>query len=308
MPTTQARRDPITGQWIIVAVDGSAEVAKPTVERTLEALPDAPPDTETPWAQVTGDAVLDRAVAVDRFRVNDGLFTAASTAGRHERIIEGETPLETLGADRMSAVLSLYRDRLLEFADDNRSRQLGIAKAQGAAAGATMAGSTSEAYALSFVPDEMRRKLTAFAGHYRKAGSCLLCDMVRFERAEEVRVVDESLRHVAFAPWASHQPYELIVAPKGHHPSYLTESDGELTDLAHLFIKTLRRLSVALDAPAYRYTLVTSPQDAGADSGHFHWHFVVRPVVISASALDGLTTYNAVPPKLAAQRLREVEL
>lgn len=307
MPATEARKDPLSGRFVLVATDADPEVTPVVVDRPLAAPPTG--EEGPPWVDVADDAVLDKTKPVDRRRIGEGLFLAASAAGRHERIVEDPSePLESLPTELVEATLRMYRDRMLELADDNRTRQLGVVKNHGAAAGAVVAGSSSEVFGLPFVPDEMRQKLTAFAGHHRRAGSCLVCDMTRFERSEKSRVIEESLRHIAFMPWASSVPYEIIVAPKGHHPSYATTRDPELGDLAGILQRTLLRLRHALGGPSYRYALVTAPEDAGADVGSFHWHLVVRPVLAVPSALDGLLDYNPVAPEKACARLTKVEL
>lgn len=307
MSSAEARRDPLTGRWILVAsVDAPPSEVIATPSNAILAPIEV---AEAPSYDHAPDAVLDRKAPVDRLRLADGLYTAATAAGRHERIVESvDSPLEALDHETVAATLRLYRERLLELADDNRTRFFGVTKAHGAAAGATTSSSTSEVFALPFVPDATRQMLTAFFGHHKKTGACVLCDLVRHERTEKTRVVEESLRHVALCPWASEHPYEVLIAPKGHHKSYLTTSDADLADAAGLLARTLSRLAVALDGPAYRYVLRTAPPDAGADAGHFHWHFSVRPIVTARAALDALLPYNPVAPEHAAARLGGVEL
>ncbi|MEQ8272719.1 MAG: hypothetical protein RMA76_41640 [Deltaproteobacteria bacterium] len=306
MSSTEARRDPLTGRWILVA---TAEAPEREIVVTSAAVPLAKVTVdEAPSHDYAPDPVLDRKSPVDRTRLADGLYTAATSAGRHEQIVESvDAPLESLDHATVAATLRLYRDRMLELADDNRTRFFGVTKAHGAAAGATTEGATSEVFALPFVPDAARQILTAFFGHHRKTGACVLCDMIRFERNEKVRIVEDGLRHVALCPWASANPFEILIAPKGHHPSFLAASDADLEDAAGLLARTLSRLTTALDGPAYRYVLRTAPPDAGADAKHFHWHFAVRPIVTARAALDELLPFNPVAPEHAAARLVKVE-
>lgn len=304
MPATEARRDPLSGRWTLVATDGAPEITPVVASRALE--PPTVGEGDPPWRFLATEPVLDRRAVPDRRRLNDGLFTAATNAGRHERIVEStaaDDALELCDVERVTETLILYRERMTVMADDNRSRQLGVVKNHGAAAGATMGGSTSEVFALPFVPDDARQALNAFSGHHRRTGTCVLCDMIRFERTEKSRVLEEGLRHIAFLPWASARPYQIVVAPKGHHPSYLVASDADLADAAGLLRRTLLRLRSALGGADYRYTLMTAPLDAGADSGHFHWHIVLFPIVVAPSALDGLMPYNPVPPEAATAAL-----
>ena len=100
----------------------------------------------------------------------------------------------------------------------------------------------------------------------------------------------------------------LLVRHAETAESTSTARDPELGDLAGILQRTLLRLRRALGGPSYRYTLVTAPEDAGADVGSFHWHLVVRPVLGVPSALGGLIDYNPVAPERACARLTKVEL
>jgi UDPglucose--hexose-1-phosphate uridylyltransferase len=147
--------------------------------------------------------------------------------------------------------------------------------------------------------------VVALGGYHRKTGTCLLCDLIKAERAEKIRFVAESVRHAVLSPYAARSPFEVMILPKGHHADLSVETDEELGDLADLLRRVLGAIEEALDRPAYQIVLWTSPLDAGADISQFHWHLEVRPRLQLAAALSELLDFNPVPPEHAAEVLRE---
>lgn len=294
---SELRRDPVTGRWVLVA-----EWSDP---RPLSSSVD--PVEETPYAVDSPDPVLERRIPVERERGT--IFEKMSGAGQHEIVVEDEGTSRSaadLSEEDLARVLVLWRERMKAFADDRRWRQLAVVKNHGAPAGARLAASHSEIFALPFVPQPIREKMMALLGYYKKNGSCLLCDLVRAERSAKERFLTESLRHAVIAPYASRRPFELMILPKGHHGDFTVEKDGELEDLARLLLTVLRAVREALDDPAYQLLLETAPLDAGADLAQFHWHMTLVPRLPLAEALSGVTDFNPVPPEKAVAALAEV--
>lgn len=296
----QIRKDPLTGRWVVVA-DWSTQ--DPTLRLDATLAEGGPGGDVVPGAA----PIFDRRLRVDRGQDAKGLHPWMSPAGEHEVIFEDQDRgMADLPLDRLTEVLITYRERMRALSDDNRFRQLVLVKRHGRAAGARTEQSHAELFALPFVPDELRQRLVAFSGHQRRGGTCVLCDELQAVRAERARFVDETLRHLAYCPWAPSGPFEVLLAPKGHHADFRITADGELADLARALQATLRRIRGALEDPAYRLILYTAPIEAGADQGSFHWHFVIQPVLPWPSALSPVVELCPVPPELAAERLRAV--
>lgn len=288
------RRDPVTSRWVLV---GAWSDARPeAVDLGTEALrvSDAP------------DAVLDRRVPVDRDRGT--IHESMTGAGQHEVVLEHAEPGTSMSeypVELIKQILITWRERMKAFADDKRWRQLAVVKNHGALAGARYAQPASEIFALPFVPQTVREKMVALGGYHRKTGSCLLCDLIRAERAEKARFVAESVRHAVLSPYAARSPFEVMILPKGHHGALSVDSDEELGDLADLMKRVIGAVEDLLDRPAYQLVLWTAPLDAGADISEFHWHLEVRPRLPIAGALADLVDFNPVAPEQAAEALRE---
>ncbi len=78
---------------------------------------------------------------------------------------------------------------------------------------------------------------------------------------------------------------------------------------ARCFIKSLSKLELALDSPAYNYIIHTAPFDHG-ELPHYHWHIEVIPRLTKVAGFEwGSGFYiNPVPPENAAGFLREVDV
>jgi UDPglucose--hexose-1-phosphate uridylyltransferase len=293
------RKDPLTGRWIAIA-DWTE------LDPMLRLDPAELEGGKRAGVVSAHGAIFDRKVRADRAHDQAGLHQTMSAAGEHEVILESaEGQLVDLEIDHLAEILGVYRDRMKLLAGDNRFRQLVLVKRHGVLAGARTTQSHAELYALPFVPDELRQRLQAFSGHQRRGGTCVLCDELQAVRADRARFVEETLRHLCLTPFASARPYEVLLAPKGHHADFRVSSDAELSDLGRLLKGTLQRLRGVLGDPAYRMILYTAPLDAGADVGAFHWHLSIQPVLPLPSALSPVVELNPVPPEIAAAQLRE---
>jgi UDPglucose--hexose-1-phosphate uridylyltransferase len=151
----------------------------------------------------------------------------------------------------------------------------------------------AELHVLDFVPAAVARERERFSAHaVRTMGSNLLGDLVQEEvrRRERLIAVDEEA--VAFAPFASRVPYQVLIAPRT--PRARFEEDGPLG--AALLADVLRRL----DRPVELWVR-TAPR--GAD--HFCWRIDVLPVGGTGLLERGTgLAVNPVSPEDAAAALR----
>jgi UDPglucose--hexose-1-phosphate uridylyltransferase len=172
---------------------------------------------------------------------------------------------------------------------------------EGTTAGASLEHSHSQLYALRFVPVIAARERERFAAHNtRTMGGCLLCDLLQEEvkRRERVIAVDEHA--VLLAPHASRSPYELMLVPRAHAPSFL-EAQPSAALLLREGLHQLERLLGA--SPPLNLWLRTAPR--GAE--HYHWRIEVVPRLTHFAGLElgaGISV-NVLAPEEAAAQLRE---
>lgn len=240
-----------------------------------------------------------------------GVFDRMNGVGAHEVVVE--TPnhdkrLADLSMDEVEAVVTAYRDRMLDLKRDTRFRYVMVFKNEGASAGATLEHSHSQLIALPTVPKNVSDEMRGALNYYRYKERCVFCDIVRQEQSERVRLIYENSEFLVISPYASRGPFETWVLPRRHRASFEHGHRGELSALADALGVTLRKLRRALDNAPYNYMLHSSPfRDEG--NPHYHWHIEIMPTLGKVAGFEwGSGFYiNTTPPEEAARFLRELE-
>jgi UDPglucose--hexose-1-phosphate uridylyltransferase len=326
---SELRRDPVTGRWVVVSTE------RPRADDFDRSPVVIPPDDSCPFCggheHMTPFEVLayrngspsnqpgwDLRVVPNQSpivrvegeldRQGEGLFDKMNGIGAHEVIIESPRHDDTLatqpdaGAERL---LRAFQERIHDLRRDFRFKSFLPFKNHGAAAGANLAHSHSQLFALPIVPREVRDELEGARVHYVAKERCLFCDIVRQELAEGRRVVAENGDAVALAPYASRSPFETWILPRRHQSRFEDAPGGDVAAVARLLRDVLRRMDAALERPPYSFVIHSAPVSETAD--FYHWHIEILPKVTRFGAFEWATGFhrNPTPPETAAKVLRE---
>ena len=326
----ELRVDPLTGLRAIVASDratrpGAGFVVEPAppidpgTDPFLEGHEDrTPPEVyavrpdgggpDTPGWTVRVVPNLYPALSPDA-RVPDAdaqpdLFTALPAGGTHEVVVNAPQPVSSLAAlepEQVVAAVDCWRDRV-------RHHRAGGAPCvhvivnERKEAGASLPHTHAQVYALEFVPAAIARERERFGAYQtRTMGGNLLADLVQDEVRRRERIVAVDDEAVLLAPYASRQPYQLMIAPR--RPRARFEDDGPTG--ARLLHDALNRVGRVLGAlPPLNLWVRTAPE--GADS--FCWRIEIQPRLTHLAGLELGTGVNlcVVAPEVAAQELRDV--
>jgi UDPglucose--hexose-1-phosphate uridylyltransferase len=216
-------------------------------------------------------------------------------------------------------VILAWRDRIRQFATDDRLLHVTPFKNVGAEAGASLAHLHSQIIALPFVPEAVREELAGAGGYHQRTGRCVFCDMHNEPEAlateEETpsltlpaRQILESVGFVAVCPFAPRFGYETWVFPTTHSSGFETLTDVAALDLARILKRILSAIDVVLDEPAYNLFVHTAPLRS-SPLAHYHWHVEIIPRTARAAGFEwGSGVFiNAVPPEKAAWDLRTIQ-
>jgi UDPglucose--hexose-1-phosphate uridylyltransferase len=230
------------------------------------------------------------------------LFTAMPASGAHEVVVNGPqsvVSLAELPTAQVAAAMEVWRARMRAHAE-REYVQLIVNECR--EAGASLAHTHAQLYALDFVPAEVARERER-AGAYatRTMGGHLLGDLVAEEvrRGERVVAIDEEA--VLIAPYASRVPYQLMLAPR--RPRARFEDEGATG--AALLHDGLRRLARQLgSSPPLNLWVRTAPRG----TERFCWRIDVLPRLTHLAGLELSTgvNLNILAPEDAAAHLREV--
>lgn len=242
-------------------------------------------------------------------RIGKGMFDYMDGVGAHEVIIE--TPihnarLSTLPQEQVKRILVAYKERILDLKNDFRFIYILVFRNEGKEAGASLRHPHSQLIALPFVPHEVVLEIEGIKRYNIFRERCPFCDMVKEELAFKERVLYESENFLAIEPFASKYPFETLIMPKRHHPSFADENDCILEEFASFLKDVLCRIDKALNNPPYNYTLHNIPlRNYSADG--FHWHLEIIPRISTPAGFElGSGIYiNTVPPEESAKILRE---
>jgi UDPglucose--hexose-1-phosphate uridylyltransferase len=232
--------------------------------------------------------------------------------GAHEVIIESpdhNATLTSLPVQAIEEMLRAYRDRMEDLKRDVRFQYTLIFKNEGLTAGATLEHTHSQLIALPIVPIQVQEEIDGSKRHYDMKERCIFCDIIRQERQSGTRVVIETERFIALAPYAPRFPFETWLLPKKHVSCFSCSSNEDYKDLAGLLQDILRRNDRALSNPPYNYVLHTSPfKDERND--YYHWHIEIMPKLTNVAGFEWGTGFyiNPTPPEDAAKFLREIKL
>ena len=332
--TSELRRDPITGQWVILA----AERARRPGAFLREAIPPQPaadcpfcPGREhlTPgevlsyrnagaanqagwWMRVVPNKYPALRVEGEVNASAVGLFDRMNGLGAHEVIIETpdhEQTLSDVAEERLAHVFFAYRDRFNDLKRDVRLKYIQVFKNHGAQAGATISHAHSQLLAFPSVPPALREELEGALRHFAMRERCVFCDVVHQELAAQERVVLTTEHFVALAPYASRFPFEVMVLPRRHGSHFEHTDDLRIRNLGWVMKSVLRRLDQVLEKPAYNFVLHTAPvQESPLE--HYHWHIEILPKLTRVAGFElGTGVFvNPTPPEEAAQFLRDARL
>lgn len=332
------RRDPISGNWVVISPDEEAGVKLDRFVRFETPREDCPfcPGNERETGHnilllpsENGDhegsswslrvipnrlPVLRTERALEREGI--GMFDRITGVGAHEIIIESprhDLLLHEYPVERVEQVLTAWRDRVLDLSKDTRLRYISIFRNQGRRSGARMSHPHSQLIATPVIPVGIRGELSGAREYYEYKERCAFCDLVDQEREEKVRLVTQNRGFIAFCPFASRNPFEVWILPRVHSHRYETLNSEELSDLAEALKQVAIALAGSLLQPDLNVVLKTSPSPKPRRDqwttleADFHWHIEVIPRITRFSGYELATGMfvNPTPPESAAAYLRD---
>lgn len=329
----ELRKDPITGRWVIISSERGKRPAdfqdqrgkkragfcpfdegnERTTPNEILAYRDHSAPNGPGWTlRVVPNKFPALQIEGDLNKQGEGMFDKMNGIGAHEVIIESpdhNATLATLPLPAVENVLRAYRDRMEDLKRDSRFQYTLIFKNEGLSAGATLEHTHSQLIALPIVPIQVQEEIDGCKQHYDLKERCIYCDIIRQEIQADTRVVLETPRFIALAPYAPRFPFETWILPKRHISCFSCSTNDDFKELAAVLQDILRRNDRALANPPYNYVLHTSPfKDERND--YYHWHIEIMPKLTNVAGFErGSGFYiNPTPPEDAAKFLREIKL
>ncbi len=334
----EARVDPLSGLRILVATDRDGRPGARAAASAPEELDQSDPFAEgnehlTPpevWAdRPDGDdadspgwrvrvvpnkfPALDQTFAApvpaDELGMTRGmpdLLVAGPAAGVHEVMINSPRPVRSLaelGHDELVRVVRGWAARLEAHAED--AAYVHVCVNERREAGATLAHSHSQIFALGFVPAAVARERERMrAYHEHTQGRILLEDLLIEETRKQERLVAIDEHAVLIAPFASASPYRLMIVPRRPTHDFAAGPEAAVGMLRSALLALRRVLEPrASFAPPLNLWLRSGP----ADWPGYCWRIELAPRLGQPAGFE-LGTGSGIcslAPERAARELSE---
>ena len=218
-----------------------------------------------------------------------------SLYGYHEVLVESRIHEESkylMNYENIYYALAALKRRLQEIFKDDYIQSVIPVKNGGVEGGASIPHPHMQLFAFTFTPPELLSEIEAFRG-----GGCPFNKLVE---SNELMIKDFS-NVVLIASPAPRSPYELMILPKKHEPSYLSTDKGTLKELAKALQISLKFIRNVLRKD-YNFWIHTAPKGVK----DYHWHVEVLPATSRWGGLEkgGGIYLVTKSPEVAAEEMR----
>jgi UDPglucose--hexose-1-phosphate uridylyltransferase len=246
-----------------------------------------------------------------------GAFEFYEGFGAHEVIIDTphhRTSMMQLEHEEIVNWLATISARVADLRRDGRIACISAFKNEGTEAGATQPHVHTQLIGLPMQPLTVRRFYERSAHHYREHGASLLQTVVEHERQAGERIIMEQDGFVAYCPYASAYPFEIIIADSGARGQIDTLGTEAVSSMAAVLQTVLHRLEKQLGCVAFNLEVATPPLHDDAHLGLLEQTDAMFGVMLrimpriyrfGGFELSTQTIINPVVPEEAALLLRE---
>ncbi len=238
--------------------------------------------------------------------------------GAHEVIIDSpthHTRMTQMSEYEVSQWLKTLRHRVADLRKDNRIKFISLFKNQGVLAGSTQAHLHTQLIALPIVPSNDLTYYRRSSEYAKVHGKSLMSAMIEDERVNGTRLVDHRGGFVAFCPYASAYPFEVIISSVEDFGHIDTLNDHHITSLSGLLREVLNKMEGQLGHFDFNLSVMAPPLDGDAIEGvsllqaeqHARFFIRIMPRLYRHGGFEASTgmIINPVAPELAAKLLRE---
>lgn len=294
---SELRWNPLLGEWVVTATHRQ--------DRTFHPPADFCPLCPTrPGAFETEIPTPDYDIAVFQnkfpsFRPNPGapdvkgdqLTPVAPSQGDCEVVVYSSNHNSTLAdepAGQIEKLVAVWQDRYRELGARKETDYVLIFENKGEVIGVTLSHPHGQIYAFPYVPPIPARELANMRRAWKKTGRCLLCDVLRRERRQKLRVVYENEAFTAVIPFYARYPYEVHLMPRRHMGDILAFTGKEQKLLADA-LKRVTRGYDSLFGFSFPYMMLLHQQPTdGKQYPWFHFHIEFLPPYRTAQKLKYL--------------------
>ena len=328
------RRNPLTGEWVLVSPHRTARPWQGMIEKragasvpSYDPLCYLCPGNERAGGirnpQYTGTFVFENDFAAlqagsseEVSSLSSGLLHAEGERGICRVVCfspRHDLTLASMDVHDITPVVKLWAAQTRELAALPGIGYVQIFENRGAMMGASNPHPHCQIWSTAHVPNEPAKEHSHLTAHLDRYKACLLCEYARIEEEQGERIVFATDQYLVVVPFWAVWPFETLVLPRAHVAS-LADFDGHE---AGALAETLKRLTSiydrVFDAPfPYSMGFHQAPPGAAHPEWHLHAHFY-PPLLRSAAIRKFMVGFEMlgspqrdITAESAAQRLREL--
>jgi UDPglucose--hexose-1-phosphate uridylyltransferase len=326
------RRNPLTGEWILVSPHRTQRPWQGQVEAlAANEVPEYDPqcymcpgntrargEVNPPYHGVfvfDNDYPALTTDPVPRVLDDAALLVAAPERGRCRVLCfspKHNLTLPDLSIKEIGAVIDAWAQETTELGAALTTSHVQIFENRGALMGASNPHPHCQIWATESLPNEPLKELH----HQREyslahSGKCLLCSYLQLELARKERMVLETRDFVVLVPFWAIWPFETLLLPKRHAGRLPDLSAAERSSLAEALQKLTRAYN-AMFGVSFPYSMGfhQQPPKTPAPGWHLHAHYY-PPLLRSAAIRKFMVGFELlgmpqrdITPESAADRLR----
>ena len=247
----------------------------------------------------------------------EGMFESIPGVGAHEILIDSpshENDVSHLDAESIENWLRTIVIRIDDLSRDRRLIYLSVFKNYGQNAGSTQEHPHTQLLALPIMPKNELIFLARNKQYYKRHGRGIVEDIVYNEKLVAKRILDEVGSFVAYCPYASAFPFEVIISTTKNISILNKCTRNEITDLSLLINKVFQMLNKQLGSFDYNLSFQMAPMNSNYETEEFmssmekaYWfniRIIPRIYRIGGFEISTGIAINSIAPEECAKLLR----
>ncbi|GAC70078.1 galactose-1-phosphate uridylyltransferase [Gordonia soli] len=320
---TLLRRDPQTGDWVMIAPARQLRTYKPPRQMCPLCPDPSGRSSEVPAADYEVVVFENRFPSLSTAHRGSGFALTADDGdltveqpghGRCEVVCfssDHEASFAGLTPERARLVVDVWAQRTTDLLGRDGVEEVFCFENRGEAIGVTLSHPHGQIYAYPFRTHRTRTMIREAQAHRAATGSNLFEDILAAETASGERILVRTEHTTAFVPFAARWPAEVHIYPNRHRRHLGELTDAEADDLARVYLSVLRGYD---DLYGFPLPYIASWHQYRSDAAEGYLHAELFSVQRSSDKLkylagsesgrDAFVT-DKTPEDIAAQ-LREV--
>jgi len=328
------RRNPLTGEWILVSpqrtlrpwqgkVEDEVKVKPPDFDPNCYLCPgnkrdngEVNPKYEKTFAFTNDHPAILPSTGLEEYTPND-IIESVQEPGTCRVICYSPHHNRTMADMNTSEIAEIIKTWAAEYesiGEDPDISYLQIFENKGPLMGASSQHPHCQIWATHHLPTIVELEQTHQKEYLVHHHAPLLLDYLRFEHDEKKRIIGETDAFTLLVPFWATWPYETMILPRNHKQSLTSLDSGEIQELAEILSGLTKMYDKVFNTPfPYSMGIHQAPtDDKEHDEWQMHFHFY-PPLLRSSTVKKYLVGYEMlaepqrdITPEAAAQTLQNL--